>query len=311
MRPSDSTTGVKFRPTPNFLNWIWYWQFRVDGIAGEARRDRKFAAGQEVRGFAGDRGEVRLGQRADHAGALHRAQRRVDRRCKRAGDGVGADQRLAEHRERIGVVEVEHRAAAAERAAEIDAELLDDVALHFGDGDLEHHLVAAAHGDAVDHLVGRRRPAGRRDRRPAALRSGSRPLPDSTMPSPRPSTWMSAVRQRLLERRADAVEVARHRDIEADDLLAVGIEEEHVGLADRDADDVGAARGADDRVGDLRVGHQHVLDVARQVDDHRSCRCRAARSCEPASLADDLDRRCRRRLVGCAARGRCATSPNA
>ena len=35
----------------------------------------------------------------------------------------------------------------------IDAELLDDVALHFGDGDLEHHLVAAAHRDAVDHLV--------------------------------------------------------------------------------------------------------------------------------------------------------------
>ena len=31
MRPSDSTTGVKFRPTPNFLNWIWIWQLRVVG----------------------------------------------------------------------------------------------------------------------------------------------------------------------------------------------------------------------------------------------------------------------------------------
>ena len=29
MRPSASTTGVKLRPTPNFLNWIWYWQFAV------------------------------------------------------------------------------------------------------------------------------------------------------------------------------------------------------------------------------------------------------------------------------------------
>ena len=31
-----------------------------------------------------------------------------------------------------------------EAAVEIDAELLDDVALHFGDRDLEHHLIAAA-----------------------------------------------------------------------------------------------------------------------------------------------------------------------
>ena len=39
--------------------------------------------------------------------------------------------------------------------------------------------------------------------------------------------------QRLLERRAQAVEVARHRDVEAGDLPAVGIEEIDVGLADR------------------------------------------------------------------------------
>ena len=29
MRPSDITTGVKLRPTPNFLNWIASWQARV------------------------------------------------------------------------------------------------------------------------------------------------------------------------------------------------------------------------------------------------------------------------------------------
>ncbi len=39
--------------------------------------------------------------------------------------------------------------------------------------------------------------------------------------------------QRLLERRAQAVEIARHRDVEAGDLAAFGVEEEHVGLADR------------------------------------------------------------------------------
>ena len=80
---------------------------------------------------------------------------------------------------------------------------------------------------------------------------------------------MSAFGSSLLQRRADAVEVARHRDVEAGDLLAFGVEEVNVGLADLDADDVGAARRADDRVGDLRIGDQHVLDVARQIDHHR------------------------------------------
>ncbi len=62
-------------------------------------------------------------------------------------------QRLAGGRERIVVVEVDDGGAVVERAGEIDAELLDDVALDFGDGHLEHDLVAAAHHDGVDDLV--------------------------------------------------------------------------------------------------------------------------------------------------------------
>ena len=78
-----------------------------------------------------------------------------------------------------------------------------------------------------------------------------------------------AVRKHLLERAAHAVEIARHRDVEAGELAAVGIEEIDVGLADADADQIGAPRGADHRIGDLGIGHQDVLDVARQIDDHR------------------------------------------
>ena len=78
---------------------------------------------------------------------------------------------------------------------------------------------------------------------------------------------MSAVGQRALERRANAVEIARHRDVEGHQLPAFGVEEIDVGLSDLDADDVGAPRRAHDRVGDHGIGHQHVLDVARQVDD--------------------------------------------
>ena len=74
------------------------------------------------------------------------------------------------------------------------------------------------------------------------------------------------VREHLLERAAHAVEVARHRDVEAGELPALGIEEEDVGLSDADADQIGAPDRADHRIGDLGVGDQHVLDVARQVD---------------------------------------------
>ena len=94
-------------------------------------------------------------------------------------------------------------------------------------------------------------------------------VPDSMTPSPTPSMRMSASGMRLLERGAHAVEIARHRDVEAGDLLAVGVEEKDVGLPDGDADHVDAARRADHRIGDLWVGDQHVLDVGRQVDGDR------------------------------------------
>ena len=152
MRPSDSTTGVKTRLTPNFLKSICGWQTGGDLVVSH---DSPLGIGNsppatKARGLAGDRGQVRLGQRADHAGAVHRPQRRGDIfEC--AGERSVAE-RLTGGGERVLRVEVHHGAAVVEGAAEIDAELLDDVAPHFGDRHLEHDLVAPAHGDAVDHL---------------------------------------------------------------------------------------------------------------------------------------------------------------
>ena len=71
------------------------------------------------------------------------------------------------------------------------------------------------------------------------------------------------------ERRAHAVEIAFDRDIIGRNLLTLGIEEHDVGLADCGADDVGALRRANHGVGDLGIGDQHVLDVARQIENHR------------------------------------------
>ena len=70
------------------------------------------------------------------------------------------------------------------------------------------------------------------------------------------------------QRGAHAVEIALDRDVIGRDLLAGGIEEHHVGLADRGADDIGALRRAHHRVRDLGIGDQHILDLARQIDDH-------------------------------------------
>ena len=61
---------------------------------------------------------------------------------------VAGDQRAAVGGERIAVVEVHDRGAVVHAGAEIDAHLLDDVAPHFRDVDLQHHLVAAADDDA-------------------------------------------------------------------------------------------------------------------------------------------------------------------
>ena len=143
--------------------------------------------------------------------------------------------------------------------------MLDDRALDLGDRDLDHHLVAAPDRDRVDDLVGAaRQPSGEIDGllRLDRVRGGAGQhdaVADAV-------DLDVGVGQRLPERGAHAVEVALDGDVIGGDLLAGGIEEHDVGLADRRADDVGALRRADDGVGDLRIGDQHVLDVARQVE---------------------------------------------
>ncbi len=49
-------------------------------------------------------------------------------------------------------------------------------------------------------------------------------------------------------------------------MLARGIEEHDIGLTDRCANDIGALRRADHGGRNLRIGDQHILDVARQID---------------------------------------------
>ncbi len=71
MRPPDSTTGVKARPTPDGLNSTEIWP------SSELHRHREFAAREEARRFTGDGGEVRFGQHAQQTRALEGFDRRV------------------------------------------------------------------------------------------------------------------------------------------------------------------------------------------------------------------------------------------
>src|ERR1700728_3459409 len=275
MRPWLRTTGVKLRATPNFLKSIEGWQGEgAPAAAGEAVKHRKFAAGVEGRLLSGDSGEIRLGERVDDAGLLHRLQCRGDRRG--AGGETRAGERLAGGRERIGVVQIHHGRAEADRARKIDAELLDDIALDLGDRHFEHDLVAAAHHDGIDDLVarGNARARARSDQThrdiEGLLRLGlARCATAQDNALAYPLNADVGIGQDLTDRRADAVEIAGDGDVEAGHLPAFDVEEEHIGLPDLAADNVGAARGADHGVGDGGIGDQHVLDIARQVDDDR------------------------------------------
>ena len=65
----------------------------------------------------------------------------------------------------------------------------------------------------------------------------------------------------------DAGGIALDGEVEADDLLAARAEDEDVGLADRLAEEIDAARRARHCVGDGRIGDEYVVGVGRQVDD--------------------------------------------
>ena len=219
----------------------------------------------KVADFARDRREVGLGQRAHHAGGLHRPHGRAHLgHALENGAGlkaVVADQRAAEGGERVLAVEVHHGGAVVHAGAEIDAHLLDNVAPHFGDVNLQHHLVAAAHDDGVDDLVGGADQFGRDVAGLLRLdRARHRTAQDHAV-----ADTLDLDAGQAAQRRADAIEVALDGNVIGRDLVAVGVEEHDIGLADRGADDVGALRRADHGVGDLGVGDQHVLGFARQI----------------------------------------------
>ena len=62
--------------------------------------------------------------------------------------------------------------------------------------------------------------------------------------------------------------IARDLEIEAEDLATFGIEEEHVRLSQRAAEEIGPVLRADDGIDDGRIADDDVFDRGRQLDDH-------------------------------------------
>ncbi len=156
-------------------------------------------------------------------------------------------------------------------------ELLDHLALNFRYGDPQIDLVAAPNRDGIHHLVACSRHGVRSGIEQPARNGKSglrihrcirRACQDHAIGTERFDPDI-AIRNRLADRIADAVQVAFHREVEARNLAAFGVEKEDAGLADLDTDHVGAASRADDGIGNGGIGDKDVLGVARQVDDHR------------------------------------------
>ena len=121
-------------------------------------------------------------------------------------------------RERIRGLEVERPTIPKFMlAVEIDAELLDDVALHFGNRDLQHDLVAPAHRKAVHDLSAP--PASRVARSFACCASAG--LGDDAGQHDAVAEAFDVDVARTAapaSARRDAVEIARYRDVVGGDL---------------------------------------------------------------------------------------------
>ena len=79
----------------------------------------------------------------------------------------------------------------------------------------------------------------------------------------------AGARNEAADRAFEDADVAFDLHFQRQDLLAVGVEEEDVGLADLLADDIGASGRPDHRVGGFGIGDQHVGGRPRQFDDER------------------------------------------
>ena len=149
--------------------------------------------------------------------------------------------------------------------ADIDAELLGNGALHFRDPHLQHHLIGGADGQNIDHLLGIAGEAGGEIDRALCLlrRSDMTGQHHGVVDRLRLDVGIGEAE---LDQLGQIGGVFFNPDVDRGDLLAVGVEEEGVGLAALLRHQENAPRGANDGIDDRRIGHQHVARIGIDFD---------------------------------------------
>ena len=157
--------------------------------------------------------------------------------------------------------------ADARRAGKIDAELLDDTPLHFGNGHLQHHLFLAFDAEHVeDVFLLDANVTGSKILSLARLaRAGDHARQDDVVVERLDID--PGGREVLTERVAQAAQIAGHANFQIKYLLPAVVEEESVGLPHRKANQIGPLVGAHHCIDDRRVGHQDVAGGHGQLHD--------------------------------------------
>ncbi|MNE15384.1 hypothetical protein D3C80_1082920 [compost metagenome] len=149
-----------------------------------------------------------------------------------------------------------------------DAELFERRALHLDHANLQSHLIRTGDADHVDQLFRRGdEGAGHLGGALGLARTGGRSGQDDAVIDRLGAdvgAWRDAA-QRVLKRAGSGV----HTHPQRQDGAARRIQEDRVGFARRHADHRDAARGMQHGLGHLRIGHDHVARIGRQVDRER------------------------------------------
>ncbi len=151
---------------------------------------------------------------------------------------------------------------------EIEAQLLDDRAVHLDDLDLEHHLITAGDGDQADHLLGVAHEGGSQAHRLVDLRGVGRLAREHQAVVGRLDVDGGAGQQ-ARQGVGHRARVLVDADVEPQDLAAHPVHEGGVRAARARAHDVDAPGGGEGHVRDPGVGHHHVARVHRQLDHRR------------------------------------------
>jgi len=236
----------------------------------------EFAARQKFRRLARYCDEIWFGERVHEANLLERVQHTLQ--IVRAGRGRGPDisqlkagacgERLTQQTIGIGRGRDNGHARRTDGGLKIDAELLGDIALDFGDPDFEKHLFARFDPEhvqdflrVVDHAGGEI--LGTRGIHRICDRAGEH---DVVVQRRNVNIGIGYIE---MHHRGEIGDIALDMDVDRQNLMTCRVEEKCVGLTGLHAKQKHAARRADHGIDDRGVRDHDVARIAVELHDRR------------------------------------------